>query len=523
MPRRTAARPHNPYAVAAAAAGSIKRAELNDAFDALFPKSRPTPAQQAIFNGIGIYPHRYVVAGNQSGKTALAAREIVWILKGNHPHGWKRPATWGEGPLTIIIAGQSRTMMEVEIWDKKLKPFFEEGEWHETRVGGALTMLTHNVLGHRIVLISHADSSEKNRKYMQGFVAHYVWLDEMPSSVVILNELQERVTARRGYFIATFTPKFRNDKIKKIVDSVPEIIGKRYRLSKLDNPLYADRREEILASLEGHSQAFIDSVLYGEWMVGDDMVYQWDEDLYGGEPPESYSAQGWRHVAVADPATESKLGLTLWAEDPETNLWWCVLAEYVEKIHVPSKIVAEVERRIAGRNIMRRVCDSHEAWFINQARETCGVRWHAIEGKTAPAAKMNYIKDFQQAFGGQIRIAHWCTPLTDEIKSCERNPETGVIKNKSKFHLVDTGHYFVATMPKADPKARSTTVTEKIREHIAYEEKKRARREAQAEARERNPRARPLAPAQPQSPLPYVPPLAPMRVRQRGAWRARRG
>lgn len=516
MTRPRTRRP-NPYAYAAAAAETLRRSALQEAFDASFPDSRATASQLQILRDIGAVPHRYVIAGNQSGKSALAAREIVWILQKNHPMGWVRPAVWGDGPLLIIVAGQSRQMMEVEMWGKKLKPFLDPDEWREVRAGGALTMVEHKELGHQIVFISHADSSEKNRKLMQGYVANYVWLDEMPSSVTILQELQERVAAREGYFLATFTPKFRNDKIKKIIDSVPASIGKRYALSKLDNPLYAHRRQAEIDKLAGHTDAFRNAVLYGHWMVGDDMVYQWDEDLYGGEPPDSYSAQAWRHVAVVDPATESKLGLTLWAEDPETNLWWCILAEYIEKIHVPSEIVKAVERKLVGKRIVKRVADSHESWFIHQAKHDLGVSWIGIEGKTGN--KDRYIRDFQGALGATIRVAHWCDHLRDEVQSCERNPETGKIKNKSRFHLVDTAHYFVNTMPKPEPRARSTTWQEQLRESHRLEQEREAALDA-VRAQNGGRRGRVLDASVPIGPIPVVPPMPQLRVNTRNrGWR----
>ena len=165
--------------------------------------------------------YRWVIAGNQSGKSQLAAREIAWMLSGTHPF-WSRPTRWGDEPLLILIAGQDRKMMETELWEKKLALYLNKDEWRGVRQGGTLQYVQNKNTGDKIIFLSHSDSSEKNRRHMQGYVAHYVWLDEMPSNIAILEELQRRVDSRRGYMLATFTPKFRNEAIRKVIDAAQE-------------------------------------------------------------------------------------------------------------------------------------------------------------------------------------------------------------------------------------------------------------------------------------------------------------
>lgn len=425
----------------------------------MHPTSRPTEQQWAVFRDIGRIQYRYVVAGNQSGKSALAAREIAWILQDSHPF-WKRPVEWGVGPLTIIIAGQDRKMMELELWGNKLSKFLDTSKWREVRAGQMLQHVENRETGDRIIFISHADSSEKNRKHMQGYVAHYVWLDEMPASTRVLEELQRRVDSRKGYFLATFTPKFKNLQIRKMVDSIQEPTGKRYRLSKLANPLFASNPEAEIAKLAGLSEAMKRAVLDGDWMDGDDLVYEYVPELHGGSPPDTYSA-GWRHAAVVDPATESKLGLTVWAEDPATHTWWCIRAEYVEGIFVPTRIIAEVERRLEGLNLVVRRADSHESWFIRQAAHM-GFKWVGVEAKNVPGRKDGMIRKFQQSLGTQVRIADWCLPLVDEIQTCERSPDTGRIIGASRFHLVDTAHYFVDRIPEPDTRMQYASFEDRV-------------------------------------------------------------
>jgi phage terminase large subunit-like protein len=530
----------------------------------LRPGSRPTEAQQTVLQDIAKIQYRWCVAGNQSGKSALAAREIAWILEDTHPT-WTRPTStrcpvcrsttvqklldqktgkesmdlacekghswrdWGTGPLKIIIAGQDRKMMELELWDGKLKKLLADPEeWREVRAGQMLQYVEHRTLKHQVIFISHSDSSEKNRKHMQGYVVHYVWLDEMPASVKILEELQRRVDAWHGYFLATFTPKFKNVQIRKVVDSAEEPIARRYRLSKLDNPLYAAKRDEELKKLAGYSKSMQDAILFGEWMGGDDLVYEYIPELHGGAP-ENYSPS-WRHVLVVDPATESKLGLSLWAEDPaspeievdgrRSKMWWCVLAEYVEGVYVPTRIIQEVERRVAGRNIIQRRADTAASWYIRQAADMpdgSSYVYLPIEHKNDVGRKDGLIKQLQQSLGPQVRVADWCLPLVEEMQTYERNPDTGKLVGASKYHLIDCAHYFVDRIPEPDHTYVYASWDDRVYQAhlLAEREAMQARRYTRA-GREMSH----VAPAQPS----IERPLPPMRQpgQPAGGWRRRK-
>lgn len=462
-------------------------------FDAARPNSRPNRVQQQVFGDIGRIQYRYLVAGNQGGKSSTPSREIAWILNNDHPT-WTRPTAtqcpccrsrqvklvdaakqdykcdaghswrdWGSAPLLIIVAGQDRKMMELELWQKKLLGFLNPADWHETRSGQLLTHVKNKKTGDLIVFISHADSSEKNRKHMQGYVAHYVWLDEMPASIKILEELQRRVDSNRGYFISTFTPKFRNLQIKKLVDASKPPTAKKYKMSKFDNPLFKGAEAEERQKLVGHSDEYIAAVLYGEWMSSDGAIYEFVPERHGGIP-ESYHP-GWRHVLVVDPATESKLGFSLWAEDPAPipgsqtkelpqgkRTWWCVRTEYVEGIYTPTKIIQDVESRVVGLNIIERRADTQATWYIRQAADMPSgpsYTYLPVEHKNDVGAKDGFIRLFQESLGDAIRIADWCLPYIEELQTYERDPDTGRIRAASKFHLIDCGHYFVQRIPEA--------------------------------------------------------------------------
>lgn len=426
-----------------AAAKRLKKLQLSEAFDVHNLDSRPTAKQIEILKDASKVQIRWVVAGNQSGKSTLAARELTWILNNEHPF-WARPQEWGNEPLLIIVAGQSRQMMEVELWDKKIKPFLEEDEWKQQRVGGQLVKVKNIRTGDTIVFLSHADGSEKNRKYLQGFVAHYVWMDEMPSDIKILEELIQRVASKRGLFLATFTPKVRNDRIRHFVDSAKEPLAKKYSLSKLDNPIYYGREQEEYEKLKGLSPHEIETILFGAWAYGDKSVYQFDYSTMV-ERPDGYSPE-WRHVESSDPAISNAFGFTLWAENPNTGVWYCVKSLYLTKIKTPEKLVSTVQSLTKDVNIVKRVCDPHEVWYINTALES-GLKYVCPYDKHS--RKQELIKQLQSALSsGKVKFTPYATDIIEEIQQCQWG-DNGKVKNSSKYHLLDAAQYFVDCMPKS--------------------------------------------------------------------------
>lgn len=428
----------------AAAYERLKKLKLTTCFDSNDLDSRPTEAQQEIFDFLDKVSFRWVIAGNQSGKTQLACREIAWIVNQDHPT-WTKPEKWGDESLMIIVAGQDRKNMELNIWNKKIKPLLT-GEWKETRVGGSIQYATNLKTKDQIVFMSHADSSERNRKYMQGYVAHYVWLDEMPGSIDILEELQRRVDARDGYFIGTFTPKVSNAAIRKVVDSAKEPTAKKFKMGKLDNPIYKDRIQAEIDKLDGYPEYKKRTILYGDWMPEDGTVFQIPDNTM--IMPNNYSRL-WRHVESVDPAVSTKMGYTLWAEDPTYGVWYCVKAEYIEGIYDPVKILEHCLSLSAGHNIVRRICDPHETWYLATAATK----------KVSPAymtpfnknnRKAELIKGLQEKLGNTLRISPTCDKLVMEFEDCRWSlkSDTPKIMNASKFHLLDSAQYFADLVPK---------------------------------------------------------------------------
>ena len=415
---------------------------LRECFDPIDLDTRPTEAQEEIFRDCALYRHRYVRAGNQSGKTSLAAREVAWVLEECHPH-WPRPEFWKDEPLVILAVARIAAHAEEVLW-RKIKGFLNPANYHEVRIGGALQKVEH-VNGNVIIFASHHSPNEAREK-LQAYVAHYVWLDEMPNSVQLIEELHRRVQARQGRFLATFTPKVRNDAVRKLVDGAVAPLAKVYRLKMLDNPIYVGREQEERESLKSFSQEYQNTILEGDWFAGDEAVYCYSATRHNQEP--EYSA-AWRHVVLVDPAGASKLGLLVVAERPTDGVWFPVQAEYIPG-NAGSVLVAEVERRVRHLNILERRSDPHEAWFIKEARlHTPPLSYKGVYKNKIKKELINSVNEALES--GRAKLSSYCTLLADELTSCSWNDNLDKIVNARRFHLADCFQYFCNNIPKHEP------------------------------------------------------------------------
>lgn len=416
---------------------------VRECFDPINPDSRPTAKQQEILDDLGIIPHRYVIAGNQTGKSQTGAREVAWILEENHPR-WKRPESWGAESLTLLVIGRTMKHNEEVLW-KKIESFLEPGSYRAVRQGMVLQKIVHKKTGNTIIFLSHHADNEAREKG-QAFVAHYVWVDEMPRSYKFIEEMHRRIQARNGYFLATFTPKVVNNEIRKLVDASDGIMAKKYSMAMFDNPVYSqEQKDQILYSLRSMPESYRNTILHGAWSAGEEQVYQFNYDTMVAAPPE-YSP-GWRHVESVDPALKSKFGLTIWAEDPKTDIWYCIHAEYISGIYDPVEIYTAVQNKTKGFNITRRICDPHEAWYLGTAAANkCNPPYQSPFDKNNRKGEL--IKNLQHNLGTRLKIAPWCEHLIHEFEECRWSETTdNKIVNASSFHLLDTAQYFNDCVP----------------------------------------------------------------------------
>lgn len=444
FPTRTNTPKSSAHLVAAAsAARNLDRAARRDAFTWENLASRPNAGQLEILRGAVDVLIRIVRAGNQSGKSATCARDFSWIMNREHPY-LDVTATWGGAPLLGIIAGQDRQQIEENLWARGVKPLLTDPtEWKENRPSGSLVSATNRRTGDTILFLSHNHASPDDIKHMQSYSAHVVWCDEMPKSPAVIEELTRRVDAKRGRLLLSFTQKVRNDAVRRAVDGLNPAISRLYRLSKLDNPIYADRRQEELDKISHLTPAQQAAILEGDWIEGSTRIYSIDRSRVVRTPP-GYDP-GWAHHHVVDPATESKLGYTTWANEPESDRWYCVRAGYIEGLYVPTLIVGATESVVRGLNVIKRTYDTAAPWFAHQAR-AMGFVYTSVPEKSN--AKTGWIAGCQERLGMQYFVAPWAELLLDEVESMERSEtNSDRIANPRKYHLTDCLHYFHATKP----------------------------------------------------------------------------
>lgn len=424
--------------------------------------SVPTDIQLQALQEINDISQRYVLGGNQSGKTNLGGRECAWIFNGNHPY-WKAAQ---DRPTLQLVVGKTHKIVREEIWEGKIRPFLIDGTYKIYKEGPALTKVTHEN-GNRIVFFSHK-SPEECREAVQAFVADWVWLDEMPKSYKLLTELHTRCQANNAPFLATFTPLLKDAQIKNHIENGDLKYIKKYILKTYDNPVYTeDQLTEMKANHALMSEAERATRTAGEWYAGDRAVYDFDKKR-DCLTPEGYHPT-WRHMECVDPAAAGKAGYTLLAEEPQTGVWYLVKEDYVEG-HAPSQLIEAFDKLSAGVNIVKRVSDSHETWFIKEAQ--LRQKWYEIPQRKTQR-KQELIKNLQEALHkGIIKIAPWCEKAIDEFTTCQWSENSDTIVNSRHYHLLDCLQYAVDTLPAREKIQPVKTV---------YQMKKEAHRERVAQ------------------------------------------
>lgn len=432
--------------------GQLSRQEC---FDPVHTDSRPTPAQQEVLADFGKVKTQWIVAANQSGKSQICSRIIAWVITGTFP-GWKRPLEWGDEPLLILVMGRTGKHLEEVLWPK-IRSYLQPGTYKEVKVGNILQKVEFLETGDRIIFQS-LENPNTAAERIQSYVAHLVWIDEMPPTVKVLAEAMVRRNSRNGYFLASFTPLVVNSEIRKMVDAAALPHAKKYIFRMFDNPVYSspEKQAEILADMATLPESVRRTRLYGDWSQADSQVYTFDFETMVAMPPD-YSPL-WRHVEAVDPALSSALGLTIYAEDPITGLWYMVHAEKIRGISEPEALFRAVQKRTEGKNIVRRISDPHEVWYISTAARL-GTSYIGVYKKNDRKGEL--ITGLQTALGTRVRIAPLCTEFVEEIQECRWSDKTpGKIVNGSKYHLLDSAQYFVDNIPKAENKIIHNSVDE---------------------------------------------------------------
>lgn len=409
---------------------------------------------------------------HNSGKSAVGGRELAWLITDTHPY-WNMPEDWKERPLQVLVIGKSRSILENELWLKKIKPFFAASDWREFRSGSSLQAVEHREKGHRIIFLTHSDGSQKAIDNLQAYDADIVWLDEMPSKLAVLEETQRRARRPGTIWFATFTPKSINIKIRKLVEAAKEPTSKRYRMSRLDVPGVDIKTE--MEKLSGLTEAQKRTILEGDWAVGDTHVFEFDAERMLVSLPSDYSRE-WRHVESVDPGS-NRGGLTIWAEHPRTKIWFCVKAEYIDGLRDPVAFYDYCQEVTSRYNIVRRICDPAATPHIGHAAARKCTPPYSVPFAKNQGRKEELMKNTQKLLSnGKIKIVEGvCADLVDEFSNAQRN-DAGKIINSHAYHLVDSVNYFGDLIPKPVDEIQHMSRDEWI---LKQDDKRRA-----AEARE---------------------------------------
>lgn len=390
------------------------------------------------------------IVTSNSGKTQLGARILTWWFENNHPY-MERPEKWGKGPLTLLMLGKVSTLTEVELFEKKIKPYLTPGCWKQPhRQGGTIQWVEHKTNGNRIVFISHHNPKAAREK-AQGYAAHFIWTDEM-STAELLSELMMRMITTDGHMFNSFTPLIINEKVRKMVDGASGL-AKKYMLNMLDNPLIKNDPKAIqlvMDSMSHLSEAERNTRLNGDWYMGTRRVYEFNEDIQVRALPAHYDPYSWRMVLTVDPAASGVAGTMTCVEDPHTGDWYMKRAEYVKDTLNTADLIEKCEAIRGHISPMRRIVDSANTWYTKDAR-SMGLHYTPVIKKKD--RKADLIKGLQTGFDSRkFFVTPDCPLFIDEVTSCMYS-ET--VENKivgaSNYHLLDCAQYFWEMKPHWEP------------------------------------------------------------------------
>jgi hypothetical protein len=455
--------------------------------------SRPTKAQlEPVLSTMARSRYCYIFGGNQSGKSIGQIRTLVWMAEESSPY-WRRPSdnycnnklcghegnlrsltaavrdyecpkcgnvwtVWDKDmPLNILLVGEQLKNIQENLYFPRIKRLFQNPEeWHEDKMGSPyIQKVTNKRTGNNILFFPHGHGEEKARKVLQGYSIHAVFMDEQAPKKVI-EELQRRVDAWLGTFMAAFTMKHVDPDLLRFIDAqVLSGAAKVFKLSKLDNPVYAGRKDMVMAQLAGLSEAEKNVILYGEVSFSDEYIFgQVGTEEIGQVLPSTY-ATSWRHVEIIDPAVKSKAGRLVVAQDPHTKIWHVIQAQTLKGMlhdtHLYEGCLKLREKE--GYKPIKCVADD-DAGFIGAAmHHPTPTRYiYPPSKRRKDRGKLYLIKQTVGCLvSGILKIDPKFTILWDEIRSYRwKEGSKTEIQNSHKYHTLDTLMYFFDTLPEEE-------------------------------------------------------------------------
>jgi phage terminase large subunit len=446
------------------AAQRLRKIHLATDFDPRMPNSRPTPSQQEIFEDfredkLQVFA---ILGGNRSGKSQTGRRLLATMLREDEEGSWKRPERW-KGPLQFLYVAKNHKQL-IGDFLRKFQCFFDDGDLHIVKqAGSSLVQVTYKPNGNTIMFFVHENPAQC-RERVQAFEAHAAFLDELPfgpGSYSLIEEIQARLVDTKGYFIMSFTPKSVNKDIKGFVESLKPPFGKKYSLSFMDNPAMDEASKKMrLAQIARHSASYQKTLLEGAWMSNENLVFQLNDEV--NAIASDYSPR-WRHVVGVDPATDSRIGVVVLAERPNTEIWYVVKAWEEPASKDLDKSTKAVVDKVQGLNIVRWVYDAATSWWPHIARN------HGVKNIVKPNDKNNrrleMISYLQESLGSTIFIYPECERLMEELQSATWNDKVeGKIVNSKNLHNLDALRYAVDCLPKGIALPKEQTYWEMFHE-----------------------------------------------------------
>jgi phage terminase large subunit-like protein len=310
--------------------------------------------------------------GNRAGKTFSTMRDLAWKLMRNHPYNKKwREHYDSSKPKEFWGIGPDYTFCNEVMWDKYLSKFIPE--WYYTDPVLNKPMIDKTNQGNiDTVTFRNGDqlkfkSYDQNLTSLMGKAIHHVTLDEMPRNVKLIGEIITRTLDLDGEVSLGFTPLNPVEEIEKFIEENKKVIV--FQWSLRDNPHFRDEPERLQRALDAWKhlpKGERESRETGEWYrehAHGRVFAGLDLDVVPDFPIPPY----WRQVRFTDPAARVT-GLALFAEDPDSGIWYChkgVELEWKDQRAKAETIVDEIEKYKPYPEFVYTLSryDNHEAWF----------------------------------------------------------------------------------------------------------------------------------------------------------------
>jgi uncharacterized protein YdiU (UPF0061 family) len=149
-------------------------------------------------------------------------------------------------------------------------------------------------------------------------------------------------------------------------------------------------------------------------------------------------------------------------------------------------LLKAVDQRSKSVNLVKRISDPHETWFIKHAAEE-GYKFIGVDKKNE--RKKELIKNLQEALDTRnLIVTPWCDDLISEFTSCQWSETVDdKIVGSRRFHLLDALQYAVDNLPKpvyqAPPQTHNQWLKKANQERILAEAQKKQRHRKQTVGR----------------------------------------